>query len=140
MLNNPLVTIICTCYNHEKYVADALNSVTGQSYQNIQLIITDDCSTDNSGATINNWLKTHPNILFLQNKKNIGNTKTFNNAYKHAKGEYIVDLAADDILLEYCIDKQIETFQKTPYKNLGIVYANINLVDEYQNYNSIYYT
>ena len=139
MLKTPLVTVICTCYNHEKYVVESLNSVISQSYQNIQLIIADDYSTDDSCKTIKKWIKNHPDVLFLENPKNIGNIKTFNNAYKHAKGLYIIDLAADDILLKHCIEVQVTTFLKTRYKKLGIVYANINLVDANKKHLSIYY-
>ena len=139
MQNLPLVTVICISYNHANFVKQALNSVINQSYPNIELIITDDCSSDNSKTVIEGWLEKHPNILFLPNETNLGNTKTFNNAIKHAKGSYFIDLAADDMLLPNCIQLQIETFQNSNYTNLGIVYANINLIDEKDNFISIYY-
>lgn len=139
MIALPLVTVICTCYNHESYVIEALNSIKNQTYQNIQLIIIDDFSTDNSKNVIKSWLLENTDILFLENSRNIGNVKTFNNAYKHAKGKYLIDFAADDILLEHCIAKQIETFQKSCFKDLGIVYGNINLMDENKKHISIYY-
>ena len=97
MITFPLVTVICTCYNHEKYVIEALNSVLNQTYPNIQFIITDDFSTDNSNYVIRQWLTKHPEILFLENTNNLGSIQTFNNAFKHAKGKYLVDFAADDL-------------------------------------------
>lgn len=139
MLKKPLVTVICICFNHEKYVVEALNSVVTQSYSNIQLIIADDCSLDQSSKVIKKWIKNYSEVLFIENSKNLGNTKTFNKAYKYAKGDYIIDLAADDLLLTHCIETQITTFLKTKYSNLGIVYANINLVDQNNKYLSIYY-
>lgn len=140
MQNFPLVSVICLSYNHSPFVEEALDSVMNQTYTNIELIIADDCSTDNSKKVIDNWLKKHPNILFIPNVINLGNTKTFNNAVKHAKGDYFIDLAADDILLPNCIENQIKTFQNSKYKNLGIVYGN--LIEIYENGNSIrnYYT
>uniref|UniRef100_UPI004049E02D glycosyltransferase family 2 protein n=1 Tax=Flavobacterium sp. TaxID=239 RepID=UPI004049E02D len=139
MQNNPLVSVICLSYNHASFVVDALESVLNQSYANIELIIADDCSTDNSKAVIEDWLKKHPNILFLPNDVNLGNTKTFNNAAKHAKGNYFIDLAADDILLPNCVELQIKAFQNSDHTNLGIVYANINLVNENGKFISVYY-
>ena len=139
MQNNPLVSIICLSYNHASYVTEALESVLNQSYTNIELIIADDCSSDNSKEVIENWLIKHPNILFIPNTINLGNTKTFNNAAKHAKGDYFIDLAADDILLPNCVELQIKTFQNSNYTNVGIVYANINLVNEDGNFISVYY-
>ena len=64
MQNTPLVSVICLCYNHEKFVVESLNSVLNQSYSNIELLIADDCSTDNSVLVIEDWLKNHPNIIF----------------------------------------------------------------------------
>lgn len=139
MQNFPLVSVICICYNHQDYVVEALNSVMNQSYPNIELIITDDCSNDKSQQVIKNWLNDYPCVLFIPNEVNLGNTKTFNNAAKKATGDYFIDLAADDILLENCIQRQIETFINSKFKNTGLVYANIELFDKNNNFISIYY-
>ncbi|MDK2772332.1 MAG: glycosyltransferase [Flavobacterium sp.] len=139
MQDKPLVTVICLCYNHEKYVVETLNSVINQDYPNIELIISDDCSSDNSVSVIENWLQNHQNIIFIKNNKNLGSNKTFNNAFELAKGEFIIDLAADDILLPHCISKQVTTFINSKYDNLGLVYANFNLVDENRKFKSIYF-
>jgi glycosyltransferase involved in cell wall biosynthesis len=140
MQNFPLVSVICLSYNHEAYVVEALNSVINQTYPNVELLIADDCSTDNSVEMIQNWLENHPEVHFLANEKNLGNTKTFNQLAKKAKGEFIIDLAADDILLPNCIENQIKTFQNSKYKNLGIVYGNLIEIDEKGNFISNYYT
>lgn len=140
MQNFPLVSVVCLAYNHEAYVVEALESVLKQSYPNIELLIADDCSSDNSVAVIEKWLQNHPNILFFSNETNLGNTKTFNNVVKHAKGDFIIDLAADDILLADCVSRQINAFQNTKYSNLGIVYGNLIQMDENGTYLNDYYT
>lgn len=140
MQNFPLVSVVCLAYNHEAYVVEALESVLNQNYPNIELLIADDCSNDNSVAVIEKWLQNHPNILFFHNKKNLGNTKTFNNTVKHAKGDFIIDLAADDVLLPDCVSHQINAFQNTKYSNLGIVYGNLIQMDENGAYLNDYYT
>jgi len=119
---------------------EALNSVINQTYPNIELLIADDCSGDTSVSVIQNWLKNHSNIYFLANEKNLGNTKTFNQLAQKATGEYIIDLAADDVLLPNCVEKQIETFQKTKYENLGIVYGNLIEIDKNGSSLRNYYT
>jgi glycosyltransferase involved in cell wall biosynthesis len=139
MQDNPLVSIICLCYNHELFVIEALESVIVQSYKNIELIIVNDCSTDNSKKIIENWLKNHPEVLFLSNDNNIGNTKSFNKALKLARGEFIIDLASDDVLLRNCIELQIKGFEKSSYKNLGIVYGNAELISESGRFESYYF-
>lgn len=140
MQNLPLVTVICISYNHESFIEEALNSVLNQTYPNVELIITDDGSSDDSQKVIKNWLLKHPAIRFIPNFENIGNTKTFNNAVQFAQGDYIIDLAADDILLEHCIMSQVSTFLHSTFKNLGIVYGNIIQFDENGDYPNPYYT
>lgn len=140
MQNFPLVSVICLSYNHEAYVVEALNSVINQTYTNVELLIADDCSIDNSVRVIHDWLKNHPNVFFLANEKNLGNTKTFNQLAKKAKGEFIIDLAADDILLPNCVENQIKTFQNSKFKNLAIVYGNLIEIDENGNFIENYYT
>lgn len=130
MSNNPLVTVICLCYNHEAYVTESLDSIINQSYLPIQLIIVDDFSMDNSKIVIENWLHKKPEIHFISNKTNLGNTKSFNKALILAKGEYIIDLAADDLLLPNCIITQVNAFKNSNLKNLGVVYGNAELISE----------
>lgn len=139
MSDNPLVTVICLCYNHGAYVVESLNSVINQFYSPIQLIIVDDFSTDTSKAIIEDWLKQHSSIEFISNDTNLGNTKSFNKALKLAKGEYIIDLAADDVLLPHCVMTQIRAFQNSPYKNLGVVYGNAELILENGSFDSYYF-
>lgn len=139
MQNSPLVSIICMCYNHEKYVVESLNSVLNQSYKNIQLIITNDSSRDDSDKKIKTWLLNYPDVIYIKNSINLGNTKTFNKALKPAKGDYIIDLAADDILLEDCIEKQLNAFLNPKFENVGIVYGNVELISENNTHNGYYY-
>lgn len=139
MQNSPLVSIICMCYNHEKYVVESLNSVLNQSYKNIQLIITNDSSRDDSDKKIKTWLLNYPDVIYIKNSINLGNTKTFNKALKPAKGDYIIDLAADDILLEDCIEKQLNAFLNPKFENVGIVYGNVELISEKNTHNGYYY-
>ena len=139
MFYNPLVTVICTCYNHEAYVEESLNSVINQLYSPIQLIIVDDFSTDNSKASIKSWLEDYRDIQFLSNETNLGITKSFNKALKLAKGEYIIDLAADDILLSHCVMTQINAFKNSTFKNVGVVYGNAELILENGSFDSYYF-
>jgi|688.fasta_scaffold90085_2 glycosyltransferase involved in cell wall biosynthesis len=139
MQENPLVSIICMAYNHENFVVETLNSVIQQNYQPIELIIVDDYSKDRTKLEINNWLLSHPDVQFIANEFNIGNTKSFNNALKIAKGEYIIDLAADDLLLPNGIQMQVNAFQKSKFKNLGVVYGNAEIINEDGSFNSFYF-
>lgn len=139
MQNSPLVTVICLCYNHDAFVMETLNSVMSQTHKNIELIILDDFSTDNSKEVIQQWLINHPQVSFIANDTNLGNTKSFNKALKLAKGDYVIDLAADDILLPNCVQLQWSAFQNSTFQNLGIVYGNAELITETGNFDSYYF-
>ena len=136
---NPLVSVICTCFNHEKFVIKTIESVLNQSYSNIEIIIIDDCSLDNSVTEISTFLNNYPEIKFIQNKKNLGNTKTFNKAVKEANGTFLIDLACDDILLIDCVKIQVKTFLNSKTESTGIVFGNSQNIDENGNYISDYF-
>lgn len=139
MQDNPLVSIICLSYNHEKFVLETLNSVVNQNYLPIELIIVDDCSSDATKSIIEDWLLYHPNVTFIANEVNLGNTKSINNALKTAKGSYIIDLAADDLLVSNGIQMQVKAFHNSAFKNLGIVYGNAEIINENGSFNSFYF-
>ena len=82
----------------------------------------------------------HSTILFIANEINLGNTKSFNNALKFTKEEYIIDLAADDVLLPDCVALQINAFKNSIYKNIGIVYGNAELISEEGVFDSYYFS
>lgn len=134
-----LVTVICSCYNHEKFVTESIQSVLNQSHKNIQLIVVDDCSTDNSVSIIENFIVDFPEIIFIKNKTNLGLTKSVTNAMLYAEGDYFIDLAADDFLLPNCIEIQLSAFKNSSYKNLALVYGNAELITEDGNHSSYYF-
>jgi len=134
-----LVTVICSSYNHQKFVKESLQSILNQTYKNIQIIVVDDCSTDNSVEVIEQFTKKHPEIIFIKNKTNLGLTKSVTNAMNYVKGAFFIDLAADDILLPNCIETQLNTFKNSRFKNLAMVYGNAELITEEGNHSSYYF-
>lgn len=124
----PLVSIICLCYNHEEYVEEALDSVLKQTYPHIQLIVVDDASTDNSQAVIKKYLAQYPSIPFLALAENVGSCKAFNTGWALAKGEWILDFAADDRLLPHRIERQIAFAQSLP-NSYGVLFSDAWLIN-----------
>ncbi|MDH5379224.1 MAG: glycosyltransferase [Cyclobacteriaceae bacterium] len=124
-----LVSVICLCYNHAKYVVEALNSVLAQTYPHIEIIIVDDFSTDTSREVITEFIKTHPDIHFIQNPYNYGNCKAFNLGLEHCKGEFIIDFAADDLMHPEKIEKQVKAFSESGPET-GVVHHDARIVDE----------
>ncbi len=125
----PLVTVVCLCYNQAAFVQEAINSVLEQTYPNIQLIVVDDGSTDTSVEVIQAHLAKHPEVQFLNLQKNIGNCRAFNRALPFVKGTYLIDLAADDVLLPERIQKQVEVFEKSGTE-YAIIFSDASYIDE----------
>ncbi|WAC03347.1 glycosyltransferase [Lacinutrix neustonica] len=127
---NPIVTVICTCFNHRDFIKIALDSVLNQSYKNIELLIIDDCSKDDSVQIIKHWIDDNNFGTLIKNKNNLGLTKSFNNAVLKSKGDYLIDLAADDELLPHCIALQISVFNAYKTEKIGIVYGNASVINK----------
>jgi glycosyltransferase involved in cell wall biosynthesis len=128
-VNSPLVSVICLCYNHERFVEDAIQSVQGQTYTNVELIIVDDCSTDASVQIIEKILTSLRNAKFKALQVNSGNCRAFNEGLKMASGEFIIDLAADDVLNPDRIEKGIQAFRLTS-EETGVNFTDAELINE----------
>ncbi len=128
--SKPIVSIICICYNHELYVQSSLDSVLAQTYENVEIIIIDDCSTDNSVDAIKKWIKFNKKGIFIENTSNLGNVRSFNKGFEMSTGEYIVDFATDDILLPNFVLHHILNFERSEYADAGVSYSNVQTVDE----------
>lgn len=128
-MNKPLATVICICYNHARFVTEALESVAKQTHQQVELIVIDDASTDNSVEMISQWIVKHPGTIFLTNETNLGYCKTFNKAYAQSKGSFLIDLAADDILLPSRIEKGINLLEEAG-ADYGVTFSDAEHVDE----------
>ncbi|NME71470.1 glycosyltransferase [Flammeovirga aprica] len=130
MQNTPLVTIICLSFNHAPYIEDAIASIAHQTYQNIETIIVDDGSTDQSVNKITTSLqKYNLQAKFIALPDNIGNCKAFNTGLKEAKGKYVIDFAADDILLENRVKDDVYTFELKG-EEYGAVFSDIMFINE----------
>jgi glycosyltransferase involved in cell wall biosynthesis len=125
----PLVSVICLCYNQVKYVTEAIKSVIDQSYNNIELIVIDDASTDNSKTVIRSLVKEYPSIQFLDLLENIGNCKAFNKGLAVSKGAFIIDLAADDILMPKRVEEGVRALQSAGSK-YGVNFSDAEMITE----------
>jgi glycosyltransferase involved in cell wall biosynthesis len=112
------------CYNHARFVQECLDSIGRQSYSNIQLIITDDCSQDGSQEIIESWIyKTGRNCQFLKHDMNAGICRTANEALSLARGKYISGVATDDIWQPNKLQSQVDLIERLPDK-VGVIYSD----------------
>ena len=116
--NNLLVSIVVITYNSSKYVIQTLESAKAQTYQNIELIISDDCSTDDTVKVCEQWLEKNNN-RFIKTKiittnNNTGIPNNCNRGVKASQGEWIKVIAGDDTLMEACISDNVNFINEHP--------------------------
>lgn len=110
MENTPAVSVIIPMYNVEKYIAECLESLLGQTLQNFEVILVNDCSTDNSRAIAESYLdKFGGRLKILDNEQNSGPGASRNNGLRRATGEYIFFMDSDDLLLLNGLEKMYMT-------------------------------
>jgi teichuronic acid biosynthesis glycosyltransferase TuaG len=125
----PLVSVIIPLYNAEKYIKETIESVINQTYQNWELIVVDDRSTDSSRDVVNKLAKKDHRIKLIESETNFGGpARPRNIGIDNAKGEYIAFLDADDVWLEQKLEKQINFFQQN--KDSDICHTLANVIDE----------
>ena len=111
--DRPLVSIITPVYNAEKFLCDEIESVLSQTYDNWELLLIDDGSTDNSKSIALEYSKKNPKIKFFQNEKNSGTAFTRNVGLDNANGDIICLLDADDMYDSSYLEQQLEFYNKS---------------------------
>ncbi len=112
-MSQPLVTIGVGNYNNAKYVLDTLKSIEEQTYDNIELVIIDDCSTDESLGMIREWLKSYNKpFKLIAHEKNMGVCVVCNAIINNANGKYVAFLATDDAMMPDKISVQVNILEK----------------------------
>lgn len=107
MTEKYLVSVLMSTFNNQNTIEKAIKSIINQTYQNIELLIMDDCSNDETFKIISNYSNKHDNIKIFQNDINIGLTRSLNILIKKASGEFIARQDADDVSTRERIEKQV---------------------------------
>lgn len=123
---NELVSIIMPSYNTAKFISETIDSVSAQTYPNWELIIVDDCSTDDTDAVVRPYL-VNDRIRYIKNEKNSGAAVSRNRALREAKGKWVAFLDSDDLWLPEKLENQIEFMEKNDYH---FSYTNYIEIDE----------
>ena len=120
----PLVSILLTSYNQEESLPRAFHSILDQTYENIEIIIADDCSTDGvSQDYIRSLALKYPRVVkYTLQEKNVGVAANRNSGLRMCNGSYITYLDGDDFYLPNKIEKEVEAFAVRP--DLDVVYSN----------------
>ena len=119
------VSIIMPTYNCGRFIDESIRSVLAQTYKDWELIIVDDCSTDNTAEIVGQY--TDPRIRYMRNERNMGAALTRNRALREAKGRYIAFLDSDDLWLPEKLEKQIAFMEQNGY---AFTYHEYTEIDE----------
>lgn len=111
-----MISIVTASYNYEQYIVETIQSVINQTYTDWELIVVDDCSTDNSVEVIKSF--NDERIKLFVNEKNLGLKGTIEKGIEEAKGDWVVFLESDDMITPDYLEKKVEIAQKYPEVNL----------------------
>ena len=141
--NKPLVSILTTVFNREKYLASAIESVLNSTYSNWELIIVDDQSTDNSIQIAKDYANLDNRLKVFVNEKNLGDYKNRNRAASYAKGKYLKYIDADDLIYPFGLEQLVLFMEQFPDAGYGLCSLDQDPVKQYPfelgPYESYYY-
>jgi glycosyltransferase involved in cell wall biosynthesis len=125
-MEQPLVSVLMTAYNREKYIREAIESVLASTYTNFELIIVDDCSMDRTVSIAREYEIKDQRIKVYINEKNLGDYPNRNKAATYARGKYIKYVDSDDRLYDYSLDYCVSMMEKNPAADWGLLNRNIS--------------
>lgn len=134
-MNEPLVSVPVITYNSAKYIIDGLESVKAQTYKNIELVISDDCSTDNTVEICQNWLEKNKDrfvrAILITTEKNKGVAGNLNNAICNCRGEWLKPLSGDDSFFSYSIAEYMKFILCNPKAHICFAKLKYNSKNDY---------
>ena len=130
MKNKPLVSVIIPTYNRANLLLRAIKSVLSQTYKNLELIIVDDCSTDNTGEVVRKLQRKDKRIKYIKHRENRGGSAARNTGIKVAKGEYVAFQDSDDKWIQDKLEKQLAVLKKFPDEKTIIYTAFIKIMNK----------
>lgn len=125
-MNEPKVSILLPAYNHEKYLQETIESVLNQTFSDFELLISDDCSTDNTAQIIKEFSDKRITRVFFD--ENRGTVRALNHLLSIAKGEYIAVIGSDDIWELDKLEKQLEILESD--KGIAACFSWATIIDE----------
>ncbi|WP_448382078.1 glycosyltransferase family 2 protein [Desulfosoma sp.] len=125
----PLVSILCYNYNYGRYLGQSLESVFAQTYENVELCLSDNASTDESWHIALKFARKHPDrVCLIRNRLNFGTDANFANCYWNMTGKYYINFCSDDVLSPHYVEKCVAILESHP--EVGMVIVHRSILDE----------
>jgi len=122
-----LVSVVVASYNHAKFLSERMESLINQTYKDIEILIIDDCSTDDSRKILSKYKK-YKNVKIIMREENGGWVVTFNQGIENTSGEFIIFANTDDTCEPNMIENLLKGFNQNP--SVGISYCRSQMIDE----------
>ena len=119
------VSVVIPTYNQEKFIAETIESVLNQTYKKLEIVICDDCSSDNTAEIIKKYSQKDNRIKALFSEKNQGISRNFNKAFDNCTGEFTAFLGGDDLMFPQKVATQVSFLQQNPEYVLSMHYIDI---------------
>jgi glycosyltransferase involved in cell wall biosynthesis len=123
-MDGPLVSVLMTAYNRERYIGEAIESVLASHYTHFELIIVDDGSTDATVAIAKSYAARDPRVKVHINEKNLGDYPNRNRAASHARGKYLKYLDSDDLIYRHGLQALVDFMEQDQEVAMGISYKH----------------
>ena len=121
------IDILLATYNGEKYLSELIDSILSQTYKNIRLIISDDCSKDNTREILDKYKKEDSRVIVYKQEQNQGYVKNFEFLLKKVESDYYMLADQDDVWLPEKVEKSL---QKLKAENADLVFGDLEVVDQ----------
>lgn len=121
----PQVSVLVPTYNRRRLLLETLTSILNQSYTDLEVIVVDNCSTDDTTAAV--AAITDPRLIYVRNEVNVGPVNNHNRALRLAKGKYLCIFSDDDVMLEHNLARKVEVLEQNP--SVGLVHSDMNTID-----------
>jgi alpha-1,3-rhamnosyltransferase len=123
----PLVSVLVPAYNHHQYIIECLESIRALNYKRLELIVSDDCSTDNTFELAEQWAQKNADrferTLVVRQEKNAGLVRNLQFMFNNAQGDYIAYIASDDVYVESAIAARVEMLERN--RDIDAVFGNV---------------
>lgn len=117
-MNGPIVSVCIPSYNYAHYIGTAIESALQQTYADLEVVVIDNCSTDDTEQVVARYMAADPRVRFLRNEENVGPRENLNRCLRHAAGDYIKVLCADDLLAPTCLEECVRMLEENSTASL----------------------
>jgi glycosyltransferase involved in cell wall biosynthesis len=127
----PKVSVVMPCFNHALYVGESIEAILAQSVKDLELIVVDDCSRDESKMVIEKYVSSDRRVRAIYHETNLGASRSRNDGIRDAHGEYLAFCDADDVWVATKLARQLELLEKHPIHD--VAYCDSEIIDEHGN-------